>query len=209
MLIIFRRARIRERLKNQLGSSISFLLVIYKHLINFLTQLKSFIIFNQASRQEVEVSQELTATTATAKSSILGKYVSESESEYETDTDESSSSEEIMKPVFVPKSKRITILEMNAVEENEKKKSEIALQKREQRKLESRNLVAESIRKMSEKNELENVEVGENAGMPDDTDDLEDETEFENWKLRELGRLKRFLLYFLFVFFFNFNPLYL
>ena len=98
---------------------------------------------------------------------------------------------------------------MNVVEENEKKKSEIALQKREQRKLESRNLVAESIRKMSEKNELENVEVGENAGMPDDTDDLEDETEFENWKLRELGRLKRFLLYFLFVFFFNFNPLYL
>jgi hypothetical protein len=176
------------------------------------------VIVNQASRQEVEfeVSQHLSATIATtAAKSSTGKYVSESESEseseYETDTDESSSSEEIMKPVFVPKSKRITILEMNAIEEEVKRKSEIALQKREQRKLESRNLVAESIRKMSEKNELENVEVGENAGMPDDTDDLEDETEFENWKLRELSRLKRFLLFILFFYyiFFLFNRLYL
>jgi microfibrillar-associated protein 1 len=116
----------------------------------------------------------------------------ESNSEYETDTDDTSSSEEdMMKPVFVPKSKRITIIEEVVRQEEERRKVEKEMQRRQEKKLETRQLVADSIRKMDDKAELDMTDTGSDAGVPDDTDDLDDDIEFENWKLREMTRLNR------------------
>lgn len=116
----------------------------------------------------------------------------ESDSEYETDADDTSSSEEeMMKPIFVPKSKRITIIEESLRQEEERRKVEKEMQRRQEKKLETRQLVADSIRKMEDKAELDMTDTGSDAGVPDDTDDPEDDIEFENWKLREMTRLKR------------------
>ena len=142
-----------------------------------------------AQVERASVAQSDYPPPASQRSSVVKtRYASESESE-ESET-ESESSEEIMKPVFVPRAKRETIIELNRKYEEEERKAEVALQKKEQKKVESRSIVAESIRKLDEKNLLNAVDMSD-AGMPDDIDDPEDETEFENWKLRELNRLKR------------------
>jgi microfibrillar-associated protein 1 len=47
------------------------------------------------------------------------------------------------------------------------------------------------MRKIEEKAELDLTDTGSDAGLPDDTDDPDDDIEFENWKLREMTRLRR------------------
>ncbi|KAG2049847.1 hypothetical protein BDR06DRAFT_960951 [Suillus hirtellus] len=120
--------------------------------------------------------------------------VSEEESEElpdeEEDESESSESEEeaskpLYRPVFIPKRSRETIAERDAitleVEEAEKRKEEIA----EERKKQSHDLVAESIRR-----ELLEKEKEEVIPDVDDSDGVDPAGEFEAWRLRELGRIK-------------------
>lgn len=124
--------------------------------------------------------------------------VSEEESEEaldaeEDEEDESSSSESeeepskpLFRPVFVPKRGRETIVERDAIaleaEEIEKRKQETA----EERKKQSHDLVAESIRR-----ELLEKEKEEVIPDVDDTDGVDPTGEFEAWRLRELGRIKK------------------
>ena len=51
----------------------------------------------------------------------------------------------------------------------------------------TRQLVAESVH--AEANAVDDEE--EDSNRPDDTDDPEDMVEFEAWKIRELGRIRR------------------
>lgn len=44
---------------------------------------------------------------------------------------------------------------------------------------------------MDEAKDLDATDVDSDSGLPDDTDDLDDDMEFESWKLREILRLKR------------------
>ncbi|GAA6063714.1 hypothetical protein JCM10212_001825, partial [Sporobolomyces blumeae] len=112
----------------------------------------------------------------------------EESSEYETDSEEESEDEPlkpIYKPVFVSKRNRDTIAEREKELDPEvveaKRNAEIEKQKEQ-----SKNLVAESIvRELAEK-EVEQVQPD-----VDDTDGLDPEGEFEEWKLRELMRIKR------------------
>ncbi|GAA5951275.1 hypothetical protein JCM21900_003824 [Sporobolomyces salmonicolor] len=108
----------------------------------------------------------------------------EGSSEYETDSSEEPLAP-IYKPVFVSKRNRDTIaerekeLDPSVVEE--RRQAEIQKQKEQ-----SKNLVAESIvRELAEK------EAPALQPEVDDTDGLDPEGEFEEWKLRELQRLKR------------------
>ncbi|KIK47945.1 hypothetical protein CY34DRAFT_73089 [Suillus luteus UH-Slu-Lm8-n1] len=106
-------------------------------------------------------------------------YVQSSESEEEP-------SKPLFRPVFVPKRGRDTIAERDAIaleaEEIEKRKQETA----EERKKQSHDLVAESIRR-----ELLEKEKEEVIPDVDDTDGVDPTGEFEAWRLRELGRIKK------------------
>lgn len=102
------------------------------------------------------------------------REVSDEESEYETDSEEE---QEILKPVFVPKAKRETILEYErklAEEESLFEKKQKAL---EERKQQSRILVAESVKRQDDKREADATDADSDTGMPDDTDDLDEEEE--------------------------------
>ncbi|KAJ8507457.1 hypothetical protein ONZ45_g10174 [Pleurotus djamor] len=114
------------------------------------------------------------------------------ESEEESSEEEESSSEDEeqpkvqFRPVFVPKRNRGTIAErdalLNDTEEALKKKEQEA----EERKKQSHDLVAESIRR-----ELAEKQKEDEVPDVDDTDGLDPTAEFEAWRLRELGRIKK------------------
>ncbi|KAF9243730.1 microfibrillar-associated protein MFAP1, Zn finger, CCHC type protein [Melanogaster broomeanus] len=104
--------------------------------------------------------------------------------------EESESEEEkpklLFRPVFVPKRGRATIAERDALAEEAaeiQRKQELAA---EQRKKESHDLVAESIRR-----ELAEKEKDEFIPDVDDTDGIDPDGEFEAWRLRELARIKK------------------
>ncbi|CEL57567.1 putative protein C1782,03 OS=Schizosaccharomyces pombe (strain 972 / ATCC 24843) GN=SPAC1782.03 PE=1 SV=1 [Rhizoctonia solani AG-1 IB] len=110
-------------------------------------------------------------------------------SEYESSSGEESEEEPPkpqFRPVFVPKRARETIKQLEA----ESEFSEEAIKRREeeaeQRKKESHDMVAESI-----KRELAEKETAENIPDVDDTDGLDPAAEFEAWRTRELTRISR------------------
>ncbi|KAF8845473.1 hypothetical protein BDN67DRAFT_460531 [Paxillus ammoniavirescens] len=114
----------------------------------------------------------------------------EEEEEEESSEEESESEEEkpklLFRPVFVPKRGRVTIAEKDALAqeaEEIQRRKELAA---EQRKKESHDLVAESIRR-----ELAEKEKEELVPDVDDTDGLDPDGEFEAWRLRELARIKK------------------
>ncbi|KAG9005470.1 hypothetical protein FRB94_001555 [Tulasnella sp. JGI-2019a] len=120
-----------------------------------------------------------------------GKEPDESDSsEYESSSGEEEEEEEkpkpMFRPVFVPKRGRVTVLEREA----EDPENEEAIAKREKeaedRKKESHDLVAESI-----KRELAEKEISDVIPDVDDTDGLDPEGDFEAWRIRELSRIKR------------------
>ncbi|KAF9456812.1 splicing factor, Prp19-binding domain-containing protein [Collybia nuda] len=105
-------------------------------------------------------------------------------SEYETDSEDEKPKLQF-RPVFVPKRARVTISEKEGIAQDTEeaiKKKEIEA---EERRKQSHDLVAESIRR-----ELAEKEKEEDVIDIDDTDDLDPAAEFEAWRLRELGRIK-------------------
>ncbi|EIN13203.1 hypothetical protein PUNSTDRAFT_78683 [Punctularia strigosozonata HHB-11173 SS5] len=116
-----------------------------------------------------------------------GEAESEEESsEYESESEEEEKPKLQFRPVFVPKRARVTVAEREA----EAQDTEEALKKKEQeaeeRRKQSHDMVAESI-----KRELAEKEKEEIIPDVDDTDGLDPEGEFEAWRLRELARIKR------------------
>ncbi|KAI9995814.1 hypothetical protein PInf_012882 [Phytophthora infestans] len=111
-----------------------------------------------------------------------------SSSEYETDTDDSEPGEELTKPVFVPKKARGTVKRQEELAAEEERRLKQEQEKSEARKMESRRLVAEEIRRGqdgADKDDSTDVE------MPDDTDGLDPAQEYRDWELREMRRIKR------------------
>ena len=113
----------------------------------------------------------------------------EEESEYETDSEEEIGGIAMIKPVFVPKAERDTIAEREKLEAEEAAFQESMKKKLEERKVETKQLVVEEIRK---EEEIEKNRAAEGDGGEVDTDDETNEAEeYETWKAREIARIKR------------------
>ncbi|KAJ7037507.1 microfibrillar-associated protein MFAP1, Zn finger, CCHC type protein, partial [Mycena alexandri] len=113
------------------------------------------------------------------------KAGSDESSEYETDSEEEEKPKLQFRPVFVPKRGRVTIAERELAEDSEEAQRKREAEAEERRK-QSHDLVAESIRRELAEKEKEDI-------IPDvdDTDGLDPEGEFEAWRFRELGRIKK------------------
>ncbi|KAF8887758.1 splicing factor, Prp19-binding domain-containing protein [Infundibulicybe gibba] len=109
----------------------------------------------------------------------------EESSEYESDSEDEKPKLQF-RPVFVPKRARVTIAEKEALAADTEEALKRKEAEMEERRKQSHDLVAESIRR-----ELAEKEKEEEIPDVDDTDGLDPAGEFEAWRLRELGRIKK------------------
>ena len=112
----------------------------------------------------------------------------EGSSEFETGSEEE---DEVIKPMFIPKHKRDTLKNQATIELEEELKLQERCLKNDMRQEQTRQMVAESMKRNDERNNLDSTDVDSDAGIPDNLDDVDDEVEFDNWKLREMKRLAR------------------
>ncbi|PNF18324.1 Microfibrillar-associated protein 1 [Cryptotermes secundus] len=107
-------------------------------------------------------------------------------SEYEEYSDSEEEAGPRLKPVFVRKKDRVTVMEKER-EAVRQKQAEIEAKKMaEERRKYTLKMVEEDIRKET------SVKDGDEPSLHDvNTDDENDEVEYEAWKLRELKRIKR------------------
>ncbi|KAI6230056.1 MFAP1 domain-containing protein [Aphelenchoides fujianensis] len=117
----------------------------------------------------------------------------EDEEESEESEEESESSEEeaapLLKPVFVQKRDRVTLIE---AEEEEKRMEALAIEeekRKEERKQESVRIMEETLKREEEMKKQKKADETELASV--NTDDENEEVAYELWKIREMKRLKR------------------
>ncbi|EWM27603.1 Micro-fibrillar-associated 1 [Nannochloropsis gaditana] len=144
--------------------------------------------------------EEEAATAAAEEEEEEAEEEEEEDSEYEEESEESEEERAgglfaLARPVFIPKGKRELDRDREREEQEEVEKERKAAAARESRRRETRLMVAEEVRKESEGavgSEGAMEGYGSDAGAPDDSDrPEEDALEFENWRLRELARMKR------------------
>ncbi|KAG1050988.1 hypothetical protein G6F43_006782 [Rhizopus delemar] len=112
-----------------------------------------------------------------------------SSSEYESSSEEEDTLSRLPKPVFIPKAKRETILEQEKLAKEREEREKRLEEEMEERKKQSHTMLADELKR--EQEELLAKDLTEHEDMPDDTDGLDEEAEYEAWKLRELARIKR------------------
>jgi len=155
----------------------------------------------KARLQEEERAAAAAAATAAAKKLENGEQSNEEESsEYETDSDEDDSDDEtnhfnghrpLAKPVFVPRSNRETLEEKLALEKEAEEEAERQRLRLEQRKLETKELVAA---RLAEEEAQEAAAAAGPKGAEDiltDDEAVDQNEEYDLWKNREMQRIGR------------------
>lgn len=118
-------------------------------------------------------------------------------SEYETESEEESDEDEdggrpLLKPLFVPRARRETLRTQEELDKEQEAARQKELLRAESKKQQTRLMLAESIRRQEEIAAHGDVtDMDSDAGLPDDTDDPNDDDEFQQWRVREMGRMKR------------------
>lgn len=110
----------------------------------------------------------------------------EDEDEYETDSSEEEMHVHVMiQPFYVQKTERDTIVERKRLEAEEQVYKELAKTKLEMRKIETKQIVVEELKKDEE---IQKNMVLEDVETDDETNESE---EYEVWRTRDIARLKR------------------
>jgi microfibrillar-associated protein 1 len=122
-------------------------------------------------------------------------YKNESEPSSDDENAEDEDDEVLMRPIFVSKENRQTLNEQLQREQEEKEALEQQERLKELKRKQTKEIVKKYIQQdeeniSKEKSALESEKLEGEEQMPDDTDNLDDLTEYESWKLRELRRIK-------------------
>ncbi|XP_057427707.1 uncharacterized protein LOC130720998, partial [Lotus japonicus] len=105
----------------------------------------------------------------------------EEEFEYETDSSDDTDKVGVVKSVFVPKSERHTIAERERLEAEQRALEEVRIRRLEERRLETKQQILVQ--------EIHKANI--NTDEEEEDDDLNEAEEYEAWKVREIGRIKR------------------
>ncbi|TPX48397.1 hypothetical protein SeMB42_g00024 [Synchytrium endobioticum] len=136
----------------------------------------------QKEEEEALAQEQLEAARAEAQGDDSSDYTTGS------DDEEDEAPRPLFKPVFLPKNVRVTISQMKADEVDEAELQARREKELEERRKEAHNMVAEDLKK----EQAEATATVKNLVTDvDDTDGLDEDAEFEAWKLRELLRIKR------------------
>ncbi|KAI6237873.1 MFAP1 domain-containing protein [Aphelenchoides besseyi] len=114
------------------------------------------------------------------------------EEDEESEEEESDTSEEatpLLKPVFVQKRDRVTLVD---AEEEEKRLEQLKIdedKRKEERKKESIRIMEEQLKREDEMKKQKNQDTADIEAV--NTDDENEEVAYELWKIREMKRLKR------------------
>ncbi|XP_051160025.1 microfibrillar-associated protein 1 [Leptopilina boulardi] len=114
---------------------------------------------------------------------------SEETSEYEEYTDSEEETGPRLKPIFVSKKDRITVMEKEKEIFKQKQAEAEAKKMAEERRKQTLRIVEDIVRKDTQVNKVTNDIDSKLEDVC--TDDENDEAEYEAWKLRELKRIKR------------------
>lgn len=137
--------------------------------------------------------QEIEAEIAARGSE--GEYETERSEESEPESEEDEAPRRVMlKPTFVPKAQRngqrVPPTIATSTTSGPEESSDLTLDEQQRRRLETRQLLEESIR-LDMSNAMTAAQVDHNINDVDDTDNIDPEAEHAAWKLRELLRIKR------------------
>ncbi|KAI8373698.1 splicing factor, Prp19-binding domain-containing protein [Blakeslea trispora] len=113
----------------------------------------------------------------------------EGSSEYESSSEEEDTVMRLPKPVFIPKARRETILEQEKMAKEAEEREKRLEEEMEERKKQSHDMLAEELKREREQDLEKDLTQFEDA--VDDTDGLDEEAEFNAWRVRELMRIKR------------------
>ncbi|XP_015599758.1 microfibrillar-associated protein 1 [Cephus cinctus] len=143
----------------------------------------------EALKQRVLSKKDIEEELVQGEEDEKSRDSSEESSEYEEYTDSEEETGPRLKPVFVRKKDRITVMEKEK-EAMKQKQVEIETKKlADERKRQTLRMVEEAIRKETQLGKSTNEQEGKLGDVC--TDDENDEVEYEAWKLRELKRIKR------------------
>jgi microfibrillar-associated protein 1 len=140
---------------------------------------------NQESKPE-EDDNELLELLGNNEEAEEKNKIKEEENNLEEDEEEEEEEEALMRPVFVTKENRLTIQEQEqAIQKEQEEMQRFQEQMKKERQKGTKDLLIKYIQE-----EEKQAEVQEET-MPDDTDIPGDLVEYENWKIRELKRIKQ------------------